>query len=61
MTIVYDLVRKFPESTSMTLEQDLLPGRFAHGQQIPQHLTAMLTLQHANIVLFAAGLSMQPL
>jgi len=59
--IVYDLLRESSEPLSVTCEQGLLLGGLAHGQEIPQHLTAVRTLQHATIVLLPSGLPMKPL
>jgi hypothetical protein len=58
---VYDLIREFSEPTSVTFHKGLLLGRLTHGHEVPQHLTAVLALKHADIVLLSSGLPMKPL
>jgi hypothetical protein len=54
--IVYDLIR---EILTPQTQSGLLFGGLTRGQQIPDRLTARLTLKHPDVALFATHLLMK--
>ena len=51
--IVYDLIR---EILGPYIQGCLLFGGLSRGQQLPDRLTALLTLKHPDVALFATHL-----